>query len=372
MCMLKVHLYMKRCVPNSNLSPERILHCNIWWRRLDLASLTMWPWYFDDSSSPPSTKQSNRTSSKKSAVIRSEITNSIRQSAIDRKNRAISKAGGEPNTFFSQLDYDVRVQVYELMALRPVGSGEEWMGLYLSCHQAKDEMDLAAARDLWLLLHELKARAERLGTLSWKLHHEIKSKEDLLGVRQLIVYLDADKIWQRPVRLFYSSRELVDRLAGLYLDNVTFHVTGDMPKDISSKLDRRGPLQQYRFLLYRTATENLSSYCVLHAKEVSFSWDLAGGALPRMMSTVSGLTIGTHNLCNDFFCQNDSTLSTYTEKVTDDQKVGLISLRCFRHCTPHVPLTHMFFITTFRAGGLVCEIHPHAVLSDVRRIFGSD
>ncbi|KAF1847897.1 uncharacterized protein K460DRAFT_414546 [Cucurbitaria berberidis CBS 394.84] len=76
----------------------------------------------------------------------------------DKYGAKLQRTPKRPNAFFDHLPLDVRHLIYDLIPLRPFREAKNYSGLYLSCRQAKKEMDNAAAPRLRTYLLEIQQK----------------------------------------------------------------------------------------------------------------------------------------------------------------------------------------------------------------------
>jgi hypothetical protein len=82
-------------------------------------------------------------------------SNTTRDSTIDSLAKWVS---ARQSTFFDHLHLDVRNLIYDYMkpTLRPFGDGKDWAGLYLSCRQARDELEDVGTIQFNLYIDKIK------------------------------------------------------------------------------------------------------------------------------------------------------------------------------------------------------------------------
>ncbi|KAF1996923.1 hypothetical protein P154DRAFT_301302 [Amniculicola lignicola CBS 123094] len=205
------------------------------------------------------------------------LTTSAHTAYKAHRQRALPYKPLRPNAFFTHLHPDIRNIIYSHMILYPFSGGYEYAGLYLSCHQAKAELDVAAALAFWLYLRDFQenyswrdSRFPRVAGCapifsSVQPTKAIPSSATLVGLRRLVITTPAPYFLDGGTPAFTS----------LYLDEVRFHVTG--PAAYLALL-RRHTFEPSRLALGKIFGHVRQHYQdgTLHVKEWTVSWNLSG------------------------------------------------------------------------------------------------
>jgi hypothetical protein len=216
-----------------------------------------------------------------------------------------------PNTFFKHLPYDVRRMIYDYMALPPFQkirgeSSRLSSGLYLSCRQAKTEMDQAApARERAHLLEfqqQLATNSIATNSKGW-VRMELPKELDTgsLPLNTVLdisftyhrVYPDGHKLDHLAGRkdkyevLSYMS-QISEALARLKLGRLHLHFTEDFWRWLN--LVRRGYLNNdsaswaMRKLLYDDFTRTNR----LQGEQIIISWTIGNDSTNKSMQVMEG------------------------------------------------------------------------------------
>lgn len=114
----------------------------------------------------------------------------LRNAATDLEEaRALIETPRCANSFFIHLNGDVRNIIYDLLSLPPFGDGREWSGLFLSCHQAKAEMEEAAAYKLRATFSRFNRAFETIEERAVALAKEISSGDGLAGLKTMEIVI---------------------------------------------------------------------------------------------------------------------------------------------------------------------------------------
>ncbi|KAF2272647.1 uncharacterized protein EI97DRAFT_461749 [Westerdykella ornata] len=97
-------------------------------------------------------------------------------------------------SFFDRLVYDVRVVIYEHMDLPPLGDGKDFSGLWLSCRQAKKELEAAAAKAARRYLEQFKGASKANMGMIMRPLPPLMDLQDL-NIRLPIAALWSDRQW---------------------------------------------------------------------------------------------------------------------------------------------------------------------------------
>ncbi|RMZ68109.1 hypothetical protein GMOD_00004295 [Pyrenophora seminiperda CCB06] len=127
------------------------------------------------------------------------------------------------NAFFTQLNYDVRRNIYDHLTLPPFAEAKSCEGLYLSCQQFKHEMDHAATVQLraHLLSYKQKIAKETGGLVQIQLPSELESRPvpiDTIMNTNITINVEID-----PVSLYPLIRNIRKMFSGCNMGLLHIH-----------------------------------------------------------------------------------------------------------------------------------------------------
>ncbi|KAF1942414.1 hypothetical protein EJ02DRAFT_465780 [Clathrospora elynae] len=145
------------------------------------------------------------------------------------------------NSFFTHLNYDVRVMIYEY--LDPAAVSVEALGLILSCREAKAEFDPICVRKLHTMFTRMEALVKERAGFSVNLPRHPTAHaftaEDSIRVDLPVQMLDLRREWVR----FIFLRHLVYPIMALRLHTVTFNFCKSVARQL---LDLRNEALTHR------------------------------------------------------------------------------------------------------------------------------
>ena len=153
----------------------------------------------------------------------------LRRTPARRKRADVPR---RPNAVFEHLNKDIRILVYDYLALPPVVYACETAdrsGFPAVCRQAHREAQEQRFRQLWMRLEDLRKAHISDTRYSFSIPSCLTSADDLAGLRHLMISVQGPLPKALPQSLHFLKK--------LHIDALTIHYSGTPPcqKDLVSK-----------------------------------------------------------------------------------------------------------------------------------------